>query len=468
MIRFILNDALVESDAPAGTVLLDIIRYHQNLKGTKIGCREGDCGACTVLVGTLKGDRVEYISMTSCLLALASVQGKHIVTVEGLNMEKLTPVQQAMVDESGTQCGFCTPGFVVSMSGCCLSNEKVDRPSAVKAIDGNICRCTGYRSIERAAIHVADQLAAKDLKDAIGWSVKNGFIPAYFNGIKARLQAVQPSNHQPTTSNGVTIAGGTDLYVQKHDTMHHSPVHSVFNDEELKGIRIEGDHCIIGGACTAADLMGSAEMERLLPALKAHLLLVSSTPIRNMGTVAGNFVNASPIGDLTAMFIALDSAITLKGAAGARSLKLKDLYKGYKQLDKSPDEILTSVRFSVPSKNTRFHFEKVSKRTYLDIASVNTAIRLEMNGDTIRESHVSAGGVAPIPKYLANTSAFLAGKPISRETVHSAIKVMNDEIAPISDVRGTADYKRLLLRQLFFAHFMELFPERFTLTELVA
>lgn len=151
-----------------------------------------------------------------------------------------------------------------------------------------------------------------------------------------------------------------------------------------------------------------------------------------------------------------------------RSLKLKDLYKGYKDLDKSPDEILTSVRFAIPNANTRFHFEKVSKRTHLDIASVNSAIRLELDGDMIREAHASAGGVASIPKYLTKTSAFLAGKPISNETVRAAIKVMNDEVAPISDARGTAEYKRLLLRQLFFAHFMELFPEKLTLKELVA
>nr|MBP7409645.1 FAD binding domain-containing protein [Flavobacteriales bacterium] len=174
-----------------------------------------------------------------------------------------------------------------------------------------------------------------------------------------------------------------------------------------------------------------------------------------------------PIGDLTVFFLALDSTITLKGK-GERSLKLRDLYKGYKQLDKSPDEIVTSVRFKLPTNSARFSFEKVSKRTHLDIASVNSAIRLEMDGDIILEAHMSAGGVAPIPKYLANTSAFLAGKRISNETARAAIKVMNDEIAPISDARGTADYKRLLLRQLFFAHFLELFPERFTLKELVA
>ncbi|TXI81461.1 MAG: 2Fe-2S iron-sulfur cluster binding domain-containing protein [Flavobacteriales bacterium] len=471
MTRFILNDTLVESDAPEGTVLLDIIRYHQQLKGTKIGCREGDCGACTVLVGELKGDKVEYRSMTSCLLALANVQGKHIVTVEGLNMDRLSPVQQAMVDESGTQCGFCTPGFVVSLSGCCTSHDRITPEIAVRAIDGNICRCTGYKSIERAATIVASKLANKDAEDPVDWSVKNGFLPEYFSGIRERLKAL--STQAATTSpNAITVAGGTDLYVQKHDTMHHSPVRSVFNDESLKGIRIEGDQCIIGGSTTAADLMHSEDLRRLFPELGKHLLLVSSTPIRNMGTLAGNFVNASPIGDLTAIFLALNSTITLSAIPGHarndRTLMLKDLYQGYKQLDKSPDELVTAVRFTVPDTNTRFHFEKVSKRTHLDIASVNTAIRLELEGDTIREAHVSAGGVAPTPKYLTNTSAFLVGKAVSNGTVRAAFQVMNDEIAPISDVRGTAEYKRLLLRQLFFAHFMELFPERFTLKELVA
>ncbi len=467
MTRFILNDTLVESDAPEGTVVLDIVRYHQHLKGTKIGCREGDCGACTVLVGELQDGHVEYRSMNSCLLALANVQGRHVVTVEGLNMKELSPVQQAMVDASGTQCGICTPGFVVSLSGCCLSTAKTDTEAAIRAIDGNICRCTGYKSIERAAASVAQQLAQKDTKDPIGWSVTHGFLPAHFSGIKERLAALETTGPN-VPAHGVVVAGGTDLYVQKHDTMHHAPVRTLSGDNALKSIRIEGDQCIIGGGATAADLMDSVVLQRLLPGLERHLLLISSTPIRNMGTVAGNFVNASPIGDLTAMFIALDSTITLNGTKGERRVKLKDLYKGYKQLDKSPDEVLTSVRFRIPDTNTRFHFEKVSKRTHLDIASVNTAIRLELDGDVIREAHASAGGVGPTPKHLAQTSAFLAGKPVTSATIRAAAQVMNDEIAPISDVRGTADYKRLLLRQLFFAHFMELFPERFTLKELAA
>ena len=482
MTEFILNDRTIRTDAEPGTTLLDVIRYHEHLSGTKIGCREGDCGACTVLVGALHNDRVEYRSMTSCLLALANVHGKHIVTVEGLteplvhgaDMEKLSPVQQAMVDQGATQCGICTPGFVVSLSGCCLSEEAVTPELAVRSIDGNICRCTGYKSIERAAADVAEQLAEKNVKDPVAWSVKNGFVPAYFTGVAERLkvlaaQAVQVrAMHASPIHASPILAGGTDLYVQKHDTMHHAPFHSVFNDEGLKGIRIEGDECIIGGGTVANELIASPELRERFPKLEKHLLLVSSTPIRNMGTLAGNFVNASPIGDLTMFFIALDSTITLRASSGGeRQLKLKNLYKGYKDLDKSPDEILTTVRFKLPTKHTRFNFEKVSKRTYLDIASVNSAVRLEMDGHTISQVFISAGGVAPVPKFLANTSAFLMGKEATPETVRNAVAVMNDEIAPISDARGTSDYKRLLLRQLLFAHFMELFPERFKLNELV-
>ncbi len=469
MTTFILNDRTVHTDAHGGTTLLDVIRYHEHLPGTKIGCREGDCGACTVLVGEVKDGRVEYRSMTSCLLALANVHGKHIVSVEGLNMDMLSPVQAAMVDESGTQCGFCTPGFVVSLSGCCLTHDKVTYGDAIRAIDGNICRCTGYKSIERAAGIIAEKLSDKDGMNPLAWSVEKGFLPSYFNGIKERLHGIQAkrtSNERP--SNGsIIVSGGTDLYVQKHDTMHHSEVSTVFNDETLKGIRIEGDQCLIGGGSVVSDMLASKDLLDHFPNLEKYLLLVSSTPIRNMGTLAGNFVNASPIGDLTAFFIGLDSTISLKGKS-ERDLKLRDLYKGYKQLDKSPDQIVTCVRFTLPTKDTRFNFEKVSKRTYLDIASVNSAARFEMDGEVIREAHVSAGGVAPIPKYLVNTCAFLAGKSLNHDTVRQAIEVLNAEIAPISDARGTAEYKRLLLRQLFFAHFMELFPERFTLKDLVA
>lgn len=164
MIRFILNEKTIATELPPGMVLLDFIRYHQHLTGTKIGCREGDCGACTILVGELSNDELSYHSATSCLMPIGNAMGKHIVTVEGINFpDTLNPVQQAMADCGATQCGFCTPGFVMSLAGFCLSNAKATKENAIAAIDGNICRCTGYKSIEKAAVMITEQLQGKKM-----------------------------------------------------------------------------------------------------------------------------------------------------------------------------------------------------------------------------------------------------------------------------------------------------------------
>src|SRR5215218_1365981 len=190
MIRLILNDRDLSTDVPPGTTVLDFVRYRQNLKGTKIGCREGDCGACTVLVGELREQKVQYRSMTSCLMPLANAAGKHIVTVEGINPENgsMTPVQQAMVDESGTQCGFCTVGFVMSLTGYCVDDTPKTAEMAVSAIDGNICRCTGYKSIERAcASVVGGRWSVVGDEKRLSSAIENDVVPAYFADIKERL-----------------------------------------------------------------------------------------------------------------------------------------------------------------------------------------------------------------------------------------------------------------------------------------
>jgi len=191
MIRFILNNQDISTEIPAGTTVLDFVRYHQNLKGTKIGCREGDCGACTVLVGELDNDTVKYRSMTSCLMPLANAAGKHIVTVEGINPAdgSLTRVQQAMVDESGTQCGFCTVGFVMSLTGFCVDENDKTREMAISSMDGNICRCTGYKSIERAAETICKQLADAGTQ----------FVPEYFSNIARRLTQLKSAKPQAET-----------------------------------------------------------------------------------------------------------------------------------------------------------------------------------------------------------------------------------------------------------------------------
>ncbi|SHJ09872.1 xanthine dehydrogenase small subunit [Hymenobacter daecheongensis DSM 21074] len=480
MLHFYLNNQRIRTDQPAGSTLLDFVRYNQHLTGTKIGCREGDCGACTVLVGELQpdGQGIRYQSMTSCLTPLGNAHGKHIVTVEGINAAAgtLTPVQQAIVQEGGSQCGFCTVGFVMSLTGHALSHKPATSESGLAAIDGNICRCTGYKSLERATALLTDQLAARPAENVVSWLSEQQFVPAYFKDIPTRLQALQTelqaeneANNQKPEARNQILGGGTDLLVQRPEHIRAVPVQLVYDQAHLRGIRQEADgRVVLGAAATAENLRDSPLMQQLFPRLPDYLKLVSSTPIRNMGTVAGNFVNASPIGDLTIFFLALDASITLETAAKQRrELPLRELYRGYKTLTKEADEQLVEITFPAPASTDFFNFEKVSKRTHLDIASVNSAAWVRAENGFVQEARLSAGGVGPIPLFLTNTSAFLAGKEISAETLAAANAVMQTEISPISDARGTAEYKRLLLRQLLFAHFLRFFPERIALRELV-
>lgn len=473
MIRFILNNEKIETELPAGMTVLDFIRYHKNLKGTKIGCREGDCGACTILVGELAGDAVKYSSMTSCLMPLANARNKHIVSIEGINRpeKELTPVQQAMVDESGTQCGFCTVGFVMSLTGFCANETPKNCEEAVSAIDGNICRCTGYKSIERAAAKLSEAMNSKDGQSALEYSVKKEIVPEYFLGIKQRLKEMRQADLHNSGASGsfkfnpgmlnpkFHVGGGTDLYVQRHDEMVNTPAEHLFDRENLRGIREFGNYIEIGAGATVTDLLDSPVMQKYFPNLRKHLKLVSSTPIRNMATIGGNFVNASPIGDMTIWFLALDAKIVVGSQARENESPLRNFFLRYKTLAKSDHEIIKKIRFRKPGEGFHFNFEKVSKRTYLDIASVNTAISLNIERGRMAEVHVSAGGVASIPLYLRKTSEFLMDKAVSEALILEAGELLQTEVSPISDVRGSAEYKRLLLRQLFMAHFVEMFAE---------
>jgi xanthine dehydrogenase small subunit len=463
LIRFILNEKEVATGLPAGMTLLDFIRYHQHLMGTKIGCREGDCGACTILVGEINDGELAYRSMTSCLVPLGNVQGKHIVTIEGINFpDSLNPLQQAMADEGATQCGFCTPGFVVSLAGFCLSNNKeATKENAVACVDGNICRCTGYKSIERAAGKVAEIMSKRNGEETARFVTQNKILPEYFTSIKARLlnllngQASLPVD----IASSLVVGGGTDLYVQKHDEMTHADIQFVFNNSALKGITKDGNKCIMGPSVTVTDLAESSIINDYFPAFHRYAKLISSTPIRNMATIAGNFINASPIGDFTIFFLALDAQLTLRNGDNKRELPLRKLYKGYKQLDKTPEEYIESIWFNLPGRNSYFNFEKVSKRTNLDIASVNSAICLQINNEIIENAGLSAGGVGPVPMYLQKTSEYLNGKKITEELIEEAIEIIQTEISPISDARGTKEYKSRLLGQLIKAHFITLFPK---------
>ncbi len=465
MIEFILNDKKIVTNKPTGYLLVDLIRYNQHLKGTKIGCREGDCGACTVLIGSLIDGAMTYINVTSCLTPIANIAGKHVVTIEGLNKNSLSPVQQEMVNESSTQCGFCTPGFIVSLSNYCLTENKSSPAKVIASVDGNICRCTGYKSIERAAQNIHILLLKKEDNNSIDWLIKHHFIPAYFKDIPQQISKLKW--YDTATKNLKIVGGGTDLYVQQPAYLEEQNIEPINQNKTLSYIKFRGDSCHIGAGSTITDLQNARELKTLFPNLLTHLKLISSTPIRNISTIAGNFVNASPIGDLTAFFLALNAQITLAEDNRTRTIYLKDFYQGYKKIDKTRSEIIAEISFKIPRKPSYFNLEKVSKRVHLDIASVNTAIQIEVIDNLIELVHLSAGGVGPIPAYLHKTVAFLKRKELTPGIIKEANEVMQSEIAPISDVRGSENYKRLLLRQLFYGHFILLFPSQITLKSLL-
>jgi xanthine dehydrogenase large subunit len=459
MLHFILNDKELKTELPSGSTVLDFIRYHKRLSGTKIGCREGDCGACTVLVGDFEDGKLVYRSMTSCLMPLGNAHGKHIVSIEGINMDQLSPVQKTMVDTNGTQCGFCTPGFVMSLTGFVLNDKIGNCQDAIASIDGNICRCTGYKSIVKAACKIANDISEKPKNNSLNWLIENGFLPDYFQDIETRLKDLRINLKRLLTdkSGNLSIGGGTDLLVQKPHFVKQSQVNHIFDDDQLNKIYVENDRCYIGASVTVTTFAESDIIQSYFPSLSKYIKLVSSTPIRNMATLAGNIVNASPIGDMTVFFLALDADLILTLNGNQRIVKLKDFYKGYKQIDKAKEEIIEAIVFNPPSNSTFFNFEKVSKRTHLDIASVNSACQIVLNNNSrVEEIHLSAGGVAPFPKYLIKTIEFLKGKSLLEENINLAISILQDEVAPISDARGSEAYKRLLLNQLFRSHFHEL------------
>ena len=473
-INFILNNELIEVEINPSTVLLDFIR-RLKITGAKEGCKEGDCGACTVLAGELIDDEVIYRSVNSCLIPVMNISGKHVVTIEGLNQEnkELNPIQQAFVDCGASQCGFCTPGFIVSLTGHFLNKGKPDLNSVIDSMDGNICRCTGHNSIIRAAEIVSERLKINNNTDRNSFLslIDNKIIPVYFNTIKERLQKIHTSENNSTSSSGSKvkyfIAGGTDLFVQRPEQMLFSDVIFLEEKNNLNRINIADGYCNIGSTATVTDILESEVINKILPDINKFAELFGSTPIRNSATIGGNINNASPIGDITALFMALNSNVVLSDGNTVREIPLNKYYKSYKVTERRPDEFMESIVFKIPEVSYFFNFEKVSKRTYLDIASVNTAVLFYMKDEIITEIHMSAGGVSAVPLYLFKTCDYLKGKILNAENIKEAVSVSAEEISPISDARGSAEYKSLLLSRLIFTHFITLFPEFIELSETI-
>ena len=474
-VRFLLNGEVSQATLPSGLAVLDLLRRERRLPGTREGCREGDCGACLVLLGEPQGAEVRYRPVNSCLLPLGELEGRHLVTIEGLNPPSapgpapaLNPIQESFVLEGATQCGFCTPGFIVALTGYFLGSESPDPESAEDAVAGNLCRCTGYASIRRAIARLLEQHralpAGPALERCVGW----GIVQPWMREAPARLKAMGSAAPAPASAAGaagpgatavpVLVAGGTDLFVQRPESLQDAPL--VFlSEQDLGRTWVRDGRRYLGAMLPMEDLCG-------VPPFADYLSCVASGPVRHRATVGGNLVNASPIGDFTIMLLALGAVLGIRGPAAAgiaalRELPLRDFYRGYKKLDLAEGEVVEWVAFAEPG-DAGFHFEKVGRRRHLDIASVNAAVFLRLDGGRIQEARLAAGGVAPVPLLLARASEALRGCWIDPQalpqTLRRALGLAQEESVPISDVRGSASYKRRLLKHLLVAAFLRLQP----------
>lgn len=443
-----------------GVVMLDVLRQDLGLVGVKEGCREGDCGACMVLLGEWREPGVLYRAVNACLLPLGSVAGRHVVTIEGLNQMApcLSPLQAVFVSEGAAQCGFCTPGFIVALTGYCLSAPVCDLHAALEAVSGNICRCTGYIAIRRAIEQFCARTELRMAFDAAPGSqarterlVALGLLPSYWADMAERLRPLRGDDTPPSppASDAVLVAGGTDLLVQKADQLAAAPrLRLLAEESDLRGVFIQDGVCRIGAATPVVDVQRDEALRRAFPALQQVWPCISCAPVRARATVGGNLINASPIGDLTVLLLALDATLRLRLGHATRTVPLRRFYLAYKRMDLQPGECLTAIEFPLPPAGAVLTFEKVAKRSHLDIASVNSAAVISQVNRRIASAALAAGGVAPVPLFLEAASSLLTGRILDDAAIAAAVAAARAGCAPIGDVRGAAGYKRTLLGRL--------------------
>jgi xanthine dehydrogenase small subunit len=469
-IRFILNgeDISLRDVRPTET-LLDFLRLKRRLTGTKEGCAEGDCGACTVLVGRLIDGKLAYESVNACIRFVGSLNATHVVTIEHLAARDgtLHPVQQAMVDCHGSQCGFCTPGFVMSMYGLWLSNETPSRADIEKALQGNLCRCTGYEPIVKAAEQVSrarpsaifDPLE-RTRSDIVArlWAMKGGDTISIASGedrlivpnseeALARVLAEEPD--------ATIVAGSTDVGLWVTKQMRSlSPVVFINHLPELQSIAAGEGGLTIGAGVTYSRAFDA--IARKVPTLGRLIDRIGGEQVRNMGTIGGNIANGSPIGDSPPPLIALGATVKLRSVSGTRMLRLEDFFIDYGKQDRRPGEFVESVFVPYPADDTQFAVYKITKRRDEDITAVLGAfyLTLDTEGD-VNDIRIAFGGMAGTPKRARAVETALMGMPWSEVTIEAARDAFDADYQPLSDWRATAEYRRLTAKNLLMRFYLE-------------
>ncbi|AEF54437.1 xanthine dehydrogenase small subunit [Marinomonas posidonica] len=448
--KFILNDKIVEETSlPSDFTALRYLREKRGLTGTKEGCASGDCGACTLLVGALEEGELTYTTLNACITPLQSLAGKHLVSVEHLASldEGLHPAQQAMVDAHGSQCGFCTPGFVLSLASlyenAANTGAEVDRESVCDAISGNLCRCTGYRPIIEAGLAMADRtshlLSQKTWIKSQLAEIENSMAGAQYVRPETLAQLHQAKQRHPDAE---FIAGGTDLMLENTQRYRDFDVLiDLTRVAEMKQIIEQEGDLVIGAGVTYSELEDYSQTA--YPHLYQLLSRIASRQIRNRGTLGGNVANGSPIADMPPILLAFDADIRLDKIDGSsREINIQDFYLGYKQTALAADECIVSFRIRL-AKLASFHrFYKVSKRMEDDISSVLLASRFDVKDGQIGAVRLAFGGMAATPIRALATEACLTQMAISDEqALEVALQTLRGELTPMSDMRASAKYR---------------------------
>jgi len=466
LIQFLLNRELrTEHALDPNVTVLQYLREHVGKPGTKEGCASGDCGACTVVVGELDGERVRYRTLNSCLTFVASLHGKQLISVEDLKHQgKLHSVQQAMVDCHGSQCGFCTPGFVMSLFALQKKGDGFDKADTMEALAGNLCRCTGYRPIIDAAEQACcqkqpDQFDAAEAQTVAQLKAIAPRETAELNSGDKRcllpLTVADLADLYAANPQARLLAGGTDLALEVTQFHRELPVMIyVGHIESMKRVDVTADNIEIGAATSLSDCYAALATE--YPDFGELLHRFASLQIRNQGTLGGNIGNASPIGDAPPLLIALGAQIVLRKGNDTRSLPIEDYFLDYKVTARQEAEFIEKILVPRAQHNQAFRAYKVSKRLDDDISAVCAAFNLRIENGVVQDARIAFGGMAAIPKRAAACEAALTGAAWYPGTIERACTALAEDFTPLSDFRASKEYRLLTAQNLLRKFFLEL------------